>query len=188
MKPMPVYNILSTILGSQLYLSPTIPSGSFTIASDGKEVALSGIHFEEDKFIKITGAVKRLPDDNLEGALTINVPLQVAELETFDHDPIFTKDESGQSTWLKVNINGTVKMPMDNSAELNARAAQKRQANPRRFVDEKERVQIREQIKEEVEQEKAKIREDVDSEIERGLKLTPDSSNSSSGGFDNFVD
>lgn len=117
------------------YEPAVISRGRVVLQTEGENIS---VEFPEDQVVErdlmsLVGKISLNADNALDGELAFGVPAILTHAEYADGkaDPIFT--ESAGMAWLKVALSGTVNLPSDNSALLNAEVAESRASRPGRM-------------------------------------------------------
>lgn len=117
------------------YLPPRISRGRAVLGCENGELHLAfpDDQMEERDLISLRGQLKVDADNALSGQLRIGIPSVLTHAEYADGkaDPIF-REESG-TAWVGVTLSGTVNLPNDDSARLNAEAEAARASRPGRM-------------------------------------------------------
>lgn len=117
------------------YLPPRISRGLAVLRCEKGELTLEfpDDQMEERDLIALRGQLKLNEDNALSGHLRIGIPSVLTHAEYADGkaDPIF-REESG-TAWVGVTLSGTVNLPNDDSARLNAEAEAARASRPGRM-------------------------------------------------------
>lgn len=131
------------------YEPAVISQGRVILNCEGDDIS---VEFPEDQVVErdlmsLVGRISLNADNALSGELSFGVPSILTHAEYADGkaDPIFT--ESAGIAWLKVALSGTVNVPSDNSAQLNAEAEEARAARAGRLnLDESDFNKVADQI------------------------------------------
>lgn len=131
------------------YYSPVIQTGSVRLQADAQNVR---IEFPEDlvserDFMSLSGEMTVDGENSLSGTLNIGLPAFLTHAEYIDGkpDPIFR--ESLDTAWVTIELSGTVNVPADNFAMLEAQAEEARHSRPERMnLDEMNVGKIAEQL------------------------------------------
>lgn len=131
------------------YEPAVISRGRVVLTTEGENIS---VEFPEDQVVErdlmsLVGRISLDGDNTLSGELAFGVPSILTHAEYADGkaDPIFT--ESSGIAWLKVALSGSVNVPSDNSAQLNAEAEAARATRPGRMnLDETDFNKVANQI------------------------------------------
>lgn len=117
------------------YIAPNISQGRVVLNVQGDSMSLT---FPEDQvverdLIRLQGQIDLDGANDLSGKLSIGLPAILTHAEYADgkSDPIFREDAG--VAWVSVNLSGTVNIPGDDSARLDAEAAESRSKRPGRL-------------------------------------------------------
>lgn len=117
------------------YEPAVISRGRVLLNCEGENIS---VEFPEEQVVErdlmsLVGRISLNADNALDGELSFGVPSILTHAEYADGkaDPIFA--ESAGMAWLKVTLSGSVNVPSDNSALLNAEAEEARASRPGRL-------------------------------------------------------
>lgn len=117
------------------YMTPVISRGHVVLGSEGDSLSLE---LPEDQVVerdllRLQGRIELSAANDISGKLNVGLPAILTHAEYADGkaDPIFREDAG--IAWVSVTLSGTVNIPSDNSAQLEADAAEARASRPGRL-------------------------------------------------------
>lgn len=117
------------------YMSPVISRGHVVLGSDGESMSLELPEEQvvERDLLHLQGRIELSAANDISGKLDVGLPAILTHAEYADGkaDPIFREDAG--IAWVSVNLSGTVNVPSDNSAQLEAAAEESRRSRPSRL-------------------------------------------------------
>lgn len=138
LKGFPVQSLLLNHMESMKrkdYLAPIVSQGHVRLSAEGQNLTLT---LPEDQvverdLIRLQGRVSLNADNAISGNMEFGLPSIVTHAEYADgkSDPIF-REEAGVA-WIAVALSGTVNLPEDDSARLDAEVAAARSERPGRL-------------------------------------------------------
>lgn len=137
------------------YQPAKISQGHVILAHDGDTLALDfpADGMVERDLIALRGRLELHSNGELSGTMDYGLPTILTHAEYTDgkSDPIFREDID--TAWLCTTVSGTINVPGDNSAQLNAEAQTKRAEMPDRMsLEDVDLDKVAEQLKKEQEQ------------------------------------
>lgn len=119
----------------KLYQPATVSLGHLRLSHEGETMT---VDFPENRvterdLIAMHGSMSLNRNNELGGVLNFGIPTLLTHAEYADgkSDPLFT--ENAGMAWMKVALSGTVNLPGDDSARLNAEAQEARASRPGRL-------------------------------------------------------
>lgn len=138
LKGFPVENVILSHLESdkrRSYLPPVISRGHVVLGveEDRMSLTLPEEQVVERDLLHLRGQIELSGANEISGNLDFGLPAILTHAEYADGkaDPIFR--ESAGLAWVSVSLSGTVNLPSDNSAQLEAEAEEARRTRPGRL-------------------------------------------------------
>lgn len=117
------------------YLPPVISRGHVVLSSEGETMSLTlpESQVEERDLLYLRGRIELSASNEISGNVDFGLPAILTHAEYADGkpDPIFR--ENAGVAWVTVALSGTVNLPSDNSAQLEAEAEAARSSRPGRL-------------------------------------------------------
>lgn len=117
------------------YLPPVISRGHVFLAHDGERLVLELPEEQvvERDLLHLHGRIELSESNDISGTMNFGLPAILTHAEYADGkaDPVFR--ENAGVAWLSVQLSGTVNLPSDNSAQLEADAEEARGSRPGRM-------------------------------------------------------
>lgn len=133
-----------------VYQPATIAQGRVILKHEGENmtVELPEHQMEERDLMSLFGSISLSGNNDFSGTLHIGIPSVLTHAEYADGkaDPMF--HENAGMAWVTTELSGSVGLPEDNSATLNAQAEEARRSRPGRLnLDEVDFGKVSEQIR-----------------------------------------
>ncbi|MCQ2364463.1 MAG: hypothetical protein MJ051_02765 [Akkermansia sp.] len=117
------------------YLPPVISRGHVSLKTDGENMTLElpDEQVVERDLLHLRGSLSLNAANEISGSMEFGLPAILTHAEYADGkaDPIFREDAG--TAWVKTELSGTVNIPSDNSAQLEAEAEEARSSRPGRL-------------------------------------------------------
>lgn len=155
------------------YMTPVISRGHVVLGSNGEGLSLELPEEQvvERDLLRLQGRIELNAANDISGKLDLGLPAILTHAEYADGkaDPIFREDAG--IAWVSVTLSGTVNVPSDNSAQLEAAAAEARASRSGRLqMDDVNFEKIANQMKRERE-----ILQSVEADANESAPSTPSS-------------